>query len=63
MPDKLFEVPPDLSLNFDNLKLNGFQDRFPFSIPWDIAAAIGVFSSSPTEPDLTIDMDTNYFYS
>lgn len=61
LPEKLFEVPQDLSLNFDNLKLNGFQDRFPFSIPWDIASAIGVFSSSPTEPDLTIDMDTNYF--
>ena len=61
LPDKLFNVPPDLSLNFDNLKLNGFQDRFPFSIPWDIAAAIGVFSSSPMDPDLTIDMDTNYF--
>jgi hypothetical protein len=61
LPDKLFEVPQDLSLNFDNLRLNGFQERFPFSIPWDIASAIGVFSSSPTEPDLTIDMDTNYF--
>lgn len=61
LPNKLFEVPQDLSLNFDNLKLNGFQERFPFSIPWDIASAIGVFSSSPTEPDLTIDMDTNYF--
>jgi len=61
LPEKLFEVPQDLSLNFDNLKLNGFQDRFPFSIPWDIASAIGVFSSSPTEPDLTIDIDTNYF--
>ena len=61
LPEKLFEVPQDLSLNFDNLRLNGFQERFPFSIPWDIASAIGVFSSSPTEPDLTIDMDTNYF--
>ena len=59
--NKLFEVPSDLNLDLSNLKLNGFQERFPFSIPWDIAAAISVFSSSPSEPDLTIDMDTNYF--
>lgn len=61
LPEKLFEVPQDLTLNFDNLKLNGFQERFPFSIPWDIASAISVFSRNPSEPDLTIDMDTNYF--
>lgn len=51
---KVFEIPEDLSLNFDNLRLSNFQNKFPFSIPWDIARALNLFSMAPSDPDLNI---------
>ena len=60
LPVKLFSAPSDLSLDFSKLKLTDFKNKFPFSIPWDIARCITVFAKSPTAPDLNIDIDTEY---
>lgn len=57
----IFTIPADLSLNFEPLRLVNFKDKFPFSIPWDLYNSIAVFSKVPVEPNLTIDIENNYF--
>lgn len=56
----IFEIPEGLSLDFSSLRLEGFKDKFPFSIPWDIYRAIAVFAKTPETPEFTIDIETDY---
>jgi len=56
----IFSIPADLTLNFDSLRLLNFKDKFPFSIPWDIYRAIAVFAQGPQDPELAINLDTDY---
>lgn len=56
---------PDIQPSFDNAInsfqnlqipfINGISDRYPFSIPWDIAKFISRFSSEPTPPAWNFD--------
>lgn len=60
IPKKLFEIPEDIELDTSKLRLNDFQKKFPFSIPWDIKRAIEVLAQPPSQPDLEINIDTEY---
>ncbi|MDD4548094.1 MAG: hypothetical protein PHI05_05100, partial [Bacilli bacterium] len=55
-----FEMPEDLTLDTTSLRLVDFQLKFPFSIPWDLYNSINVFAETPSEPELIIDIDTEY---
>jgi hypothetical protein len=56
----IFEIPEGLALDFSSLKLEGFKDKFPFSIPWDIYRAVAVFAKTPETPEFNIDIETDY---
>lgn len=34
---------------------NGIKEKFPFSIPWDLAAILALFDAAPVTPQATID--------
>lgn len=57
----LFTVPEDLTLDTSKIRLNQFQLKFPFSIPWDLYKSIEVFAVGMSEPALEIDLDTEFF--
>lgn len=57
----LFTVPEDLTLDTSKLRLNQFQLKFPFSIPWDLYKSIEVFAVGMSDPSLEIDLDTEFF--
>lgn len=59
--EKLFEVPADVKINFDVLKIGEIKDVFPFCIPFDFYNSIKVFSASASDPDFKIEMDTSFF--
>jgi len=56
----IFAIPEGLALDFSSLRLEGFKDKFPFSIPWDIYRAVAVFAKTPETPEFNIDIETDY---
>ena len=56
----LFKIPEGLSIDTSKLRLKDIQTKFPFSIPWDLYKAINVFAETPSEPNLEIDINTEY---
>ena len=59
--EKLFKPDTNIKLETDKLKKDrNLSLKFPFSIPWDLTRVVKVFARSPSEPDLKIDIDTEY---
>lgn len=59
--EKLFKPDTNIKLETDKLKKDrNLSLKFPFSIPWDLARVVKVFARSPSEPDLKIDINTEY---
>lgn len=62
-PDLVYEqsIQPELSVAIDSFQnmgipfIQGISDRYPFSIPWDIANFISRFNSTPTPPAWNFD--------
>lgn len=54
---------PTDKINWEPLKLTGtlFTQKFPFSIPWDIAAQFSVFDIAPKPPVLKVDRSIPLF--
>jgi len=57
----MLDTDVDVDLDVDKLKKpRQWSLKFPFSIPWDLERVLGLFSPSPVEPDLGINIDTSY---
>lgn len=48
------ELPNDLSQLL--IDLSGIKERFPFSVPWDIAAVLGLLVHDPVTPSYTFTL-------
>lgn len=62
-PDLVYEqsIQPELSVAIDSFQnmgipfIQGISDRYPFSIPWDIANFVSRFNATPTPPAWNFD--------
>jgi hypothetical protein len=53
-------LPSSVALDFTPLKVS-FQDKFPFSLPWDFANLFTIFSAAPEAPTFHVNFDSRYF--
>jgi hypothetical protein len=54
-PEEPIEQPPDVGLDLTPL-LDKFTNKFPFSLPWDVAYILGVLCAEPVTPSIEYDL-------
>lgn len=61
IPNKLFELPDNLDLDFSAFEGADLREKFPWCIPFDLKDSFSAFAQQAKNPSFDIDLDTQYF--
>lgn len=61
IPNKLFEIPDNLDLDFSAFEGADLREKFPWCIPFDLKDSFSAFAQQARNPSFDIDLDTQYF--